>query len=90
MKELIDYLKQMLSGDNTASYTRGAGFTTLYFYLLWATYRVSGGAAIKDVDIPPYLALFLFGLYGVSKAVDGITAAKGTTNGSQTDQAAPQ
>lgn len=90
MRELIDYIKDMLSGNNNASYTRGAGFTTLYFYLLWATYKISSGVAIKDIDIPPYLALFLFGLYGISKISDTVANLKGAANGSSTDQAAPQ
>lgn len=67
MQELVDYLKGMLDSQRSESYTRCAGFTTLYFYLLWATYKVSGGTAIRDVDIPPYLALFLFGLYGIGE-----------------------
>lgn len=64
MRELVDFLKGVMSTGTSESYTRCAGFTTLYFYLLWATYKVAGGTAIKDVDIPPVLAGFLFALYG--------------------------
>jgi len=64
MKELVDFLKGMLSTGTQESYTRGAGFTALYFYLLWATYKISGGAAMTEIDIPPVLAGFLFALYG--------------------------
>ncbi|HEY5514276.1 MAG TPA: hypothetical protein VIK40_11595 [Geomonas sp.] len=64
MREFIYFMKGALDSQRSESYTRCAGFTTLYFYLLWATYRISGGCAIKDVDIPPTLAAFLFALYG--------------------------
>lgn len=64
MEEFVDFMKGVLDSQRSESYTRCAGFTTLYFYLLWATYRISGGCAIKDVDIPPTLAAFLFALYG--------------------------
>lgn len=79
MRELIDFIKGVMSSGTNESYTRCAGFTTLYFYLLWATYKISGGAAMKDIDIPPYLALFLAGLYGLgeyfkSKRISGEAA----------------
>jgi hypothetical protein len=62
--EFFGYMRAMLSSGTDESYTRGAGFTSLYFYLLWATFKISQGVAIKDVDIPPMLALFLSALYG--------------------------
>lgn len=71
MKELVDFMKGVLDSQRSESYTRCAGFTTLYFYLLWATYHISKGAAIKDVDMPPVLAGFLFALYGFGEWVKG-------------------
>lgn len=83
MRELFNFIKECLSSTGDASYTRCAGFTTLYFYLLWATYKISGGAAIKDIDIPITLAAFLFGLYGLGKVADTVIAVKGATNANQ-------
>lgn len=81
MRELADFLKGVLSSGTQQSYTRCAGFTTLYFYLLWASYKVAGGARISDVDIPPVLAAFLFALYGVGEYFK----AKGGSNAQTTD-----
>lgn len=88
MREFIDYMKGMLDSQRSESYTRCAGFTTLYFYLLWATYKVSGGVAIKDIDIPPNLALFLFGLYGVGELAKRLGGTVGTATKEVTDATA--
>jgi hypothetical protein len=80
MKELSEFLKRCLSDKGEPSYTRCAGFTTLYFYLLWATFKISSGVPIKDVDMPVILAGFLFGLYGVGKVSETVTAVKGAAN----------
>ena len=80
MRELADFLKRCLSDKGEPSYTRCAGFTTLYFYLLLATYRISGGSKIVDIDIPGNLALFLFGLYGVGKIASTVAQVKGTAD----------
>jgi hypothetical protein len=87
MKELADFIKACLSDKGEPSYTRCAGFTTLYFYLLWATYKISGGATIHDIDIPGNLALLLFGLYALNRGASGAVDIfqKGPANGSPTD-----
>jgi hypothetical protein len=78
MRELVEFLKGVLDSQRSESYTRTAGLVTLYFYLMWATYKISEGAAIKDVDIPLTLAGFLFALYGfgewIKKGVDNVPA----------------
>lgn len=76
-REFIDFMKGVLDSQRSESYTRFAGLTTLYFYLLWATYKISGGVAIKDIDIPPTLAAFLFALYGFG---EWIKSKKGNDN----------
>lgn len=86
MRELIDFIKGMLSSTGAESYTRTSGFMTLYAYLWWATFKISSGAMIKDVDIPPTLALFLATLYGTGEYFK----SKGAQNAATDNQAAPQ
>jgi hypothetical protein len=83
MTELWKFMKGVLDSQRTESYTRVAGLSTLYFYLMWATYKISAGVAIKDVDIPPVLAGFLFALYGFG---EWIKTQKGGANGNANDQ----
>lgn len=86
MRELVDFIKGMLSSTGTESYTRTSGFMTLYAYLWWATYKICSGVAIKDVDIPPTLALFLAALYGTGEYFK----AKGAQNATTDNPATPQ
>lgn len=85
MREIANFLKACLSVKGEPSYTRCAGFTTLYFYLLWATYRISGGATIQAIDMPANLAFFLFGLYCIGKGAETIVSVKGPQDVSTTD-----
>lgn len=93
MRELIDFIKGCLDSQRSESYTRTAGFTTLYFYLLWATYKVSCGVPMAEIDMPKILAAFLFCLYGFGETVKAVIfwiQGKGGNNAATDNPVPPQ
>lgn len=67
-QSIYDFNTKMLTSTAAESYTRTAGMLTLSCYLIWASYRVIfKDSLISAVDIPPYLALLVAGLYGLGE-----------------------
>lgn len=74
MRELIDYIKGMLSSTQPQSFARGSCAFIIYFKVCESLYIVSKTSAIPD--IPLQWAGLITLLYGASKAGDVITAVK--------------
>lgn len=85
MREIIDYIKGMLSSDQPQSFARGVCAFIIYFLVCGFCYVTSKTGAMADLP-GSWIALVTL-LYGSSKAGDVITAIKGADNAIDTPPA---
>jgi hypothetical protein len=72
MREIVDFIKGMLSGNGVQSFARGGCMFIIYFKVCESLYIVSATKVMPD--IPGNWAMLITGLYGLSKGIDSIMA----------------